>query len=88
MEYTKITENTIQLLKMTAYDWIAKDKDNEIGGYTSKPIKDYYNWYNDKPYIVIYANEYKDVNFDFLSWDDKEPTYIPDLLKGVLDEKE
>ena len=83
-ERVDVDKNTIKFLLFLRNDWVAKDADGTIFNYNSKPVKDSSGWYNisDSNYCVdnINVSKYKDLNFDFLSWDDEEPVYIPDLL--------
>ena len=58
--------------------WIARDLNNELFLYTSKPIKEYEQWeldYKDGHEYSIYLND-NDNNFPNVKWENDEPTKI------------
>lgn len=65
------------------YKWIVKDKDGEIVFFTDKPFKSY----DERSYFsnVGIWSALRDMvfAFEFISWEDKEPTNIEELLKDV-----
>ena len=73
----------LKLIK-SEYKWIAKDKDNSIGLYISKPYKKTEWWTNNTEYINI--TSIFNLDFDFLSWEDSEPTLISDILLKFKEE--
>lgn len=77
----KLTDVKKMLLRSIneCYLWIAKDESDYIYVYEQKPHKEEFVW----GYQGNNANlsGFKPELFDFLSWEDEEPTYIPDLLK-------
>ena len=82
----KLTEFMKELLKNinTQYKWIAKDKDGSICVFNEqKPVKNVFSkdtWANGNYYEQMPEFINRDL-FDWLSWDDNEPCYIPDLIK-------
>lgn len=64
------------------YKWIAKDKNRCVWMYEKKPYKNIKKcrWCMIGG-LVSRLRSFKPGLFDFLSWEDEEPTYIPDLLK-------
>lgn len=65
--------------------WIARDSCGEAYSYDSKPEKYEYRWcvkgcskFRELPTQTLFATE----QFAWCKWEDEEPWYIPDLLKG------
>ena len=63
------------------YKWIARDEDEMLLIFTGKPIKKDYYWKckdeDDKCFIYLF-----DHLFQSIKWEDEEPYFIEDLLKG------
>jgi len=75
----KLTETQRDILKgkiAEGYNWIARDKDDDINFYTENPSKDDAEWW------MELGGEYAKsrMEFDFLSWEDEEPTNIKEFL--------
>ena len=71
------------------YEWIAKDEDGAVWCYKFKPEK--YTQDNNKRWTVYgrgniagFRDVFKKEIFDFLSWEDEEPTNIKELLENIL----
>lgn len=72
------------------YKWLAKNGNDIIFLYTNKPEKDDYikskYWTYRGDCIGIdkdfYCDAFKKEPFEWVKWEDEEPWYIPDLLKG------
>lgn len=64
--------------------WIAEDKCGEVWVYETKPEKIYDEWDSDGDVkeIGFTRNIFTEKVFKWLSYDDEEPCYIPDLIKG------
>jgi hypothetical protein len=69
------------------YEWIAKDEDGAVWCYKFKPEK--YTQDKNKRWttygrgnIAGFRNVFKKELFDFLSWEDEEPTNIKELLEN------
>lgn len=62
--------------------WIAKDNDGKLFIYSEKPIKEEYCWMPQNLCLVFKSISFifKNELFNWLSWEDKEPCYIPDLI--------
>jgi hypothetical protein len=76
----KLTQEQIKILKALktlGFNWIARDKDNDLYAYNTKPKKLIYIW--DEGSSVTSLN-YLTVRFDFIKWEDEEPINIDDLL--------
>ena len=67
------------------WEWIAKDKDNCVVSFENKPTKGIKIW-NDKKMMGRTLSRlnytFKNDLFDFLSWEDEEPTNIRELLEN------
>lgn len=77
----KLTDREIEVLealKMLGYEWLVRDKDNDLYAYGDKPEKDGFSW-GGNFYIDMTLHDI----FKFIKWEDGEPTKIDDLLKGV-----
>lgn len=67
--------------------YIARDKEGDLFGYASKPIKGTANeWIENRCFKNGWFNingvlKYADIKFDFIKWEDKEPWAIDDLLR-------
>ena len=69
------------------YEWIAKDEDGAVWCYKFKPEK--YTQDKNKRWTVYgrgnisgFRDVFKKEIFDFLSWEDEEPTNIKELLEN------
>ena len=79
----KLTDEEIEILKALKtldFEWLARDEDDALNAYSGTPYKDdcVWNFVSGRVYqsIGVYSNL-----FDFVKWEDEEPTYIDDLLK-------
>ncbi len=80
-EEIKLTDKEIEVLKALktlGYEFLARDEDTELYAYIEKPDKCSYDW---GLVIGLFIDVNSDV-FNFIKWEDKEPTNIDDLLKG------
>jgi hypothetical protein len=77
----QLTQEQIKILKALktlGYNWIARDANNRISGYSSKPYKNNFHWD-----FISTRNSPMDTlesGLDFIKWEDEEPTSIDDLL--------
>jgi hypothetical protein len=62
------------------YVWIARDENGYLYIYIDKPEKDESEWGVSLWDSCLDMNLFED-KFQFIQWEDEEPTYIPDLLK-------
>lgn len=74
------------------YKWIVKDRNGNVWAYENRPRKeiDINKWTNvDNGYMCGFRKVFKEGIFNFLSWEDKEPTNIEELLKNceVIDDE-
>lgn len=76
------------------YEWIAKDEDGAVWCYKFKPEK--YTQDKNKRWTVYgrgniagFRDAFKKEIFDFLSWEDEEPTLIQNILDNceVIDDE-
>jgi len=76
-----LTEHEIEslkALKVLGFNWIARDKNNELCAYNSKPTKNSFEY--DTFDHLYYLKKYL---FTFITWQDEEPTNIEELLCGL-----
>lgn len=68
------------------WKWIAKDKDGDAWTYETEPLKhkESRKWVNGSSGYSVNCLRgiFKEETFDFLSWDDEEPTNIKELLEN------
>ena len=79
-ETPKITEDEKAILKVLLnekYKWIARDKNDWLYVYASKPKKGITIWENTGSPMMPFVHLFK-----FIQWEDDEPYSIEDLLKG------
>lgn len=81
-EHTKLTKLEFELLKFwhkQGYKYIARDRDNTLFIYKDKPSKLAEYWANLYHYSL--DDNFRNL-FEFVEWEDKEPTSIKDVLEN------
>lgn len=81
-EHTKLTKLEFELLKFwhkQGYKYIARDRDNTLFIYKDKPSKLAEYWANLYHYSL--DDNFRNL-FEFVEWEDKEPTPIKDVLEN------
>ena len=79
-EKPQLTEDEKAILKVLLsekYKWIARDKNDWLYVYASKPKKGITIWENTGSPMMPFVHL-----FNFIQWEDEEPYSIEDLLKG------
>ena len=79
-ETPKLNEDEKAILKVLLnekYKWIARDKNDWLYVYASKPKKGITIWENTGSPMMPFVHL-----FNFIKWEDEEPYSIEDLLKG------
>ena len=78
-EKPQLTEDEKVILRNVPYDykWIARDIDGCLYVYASKPKKGITMWESDGLPMIPF-----DYLFQFITWEDKEPYSIEELLEG------
>lgn len=82
-EDIKSADKEVEILKALntlGYTYIARDKNGKLYAYENKPEKRTNFWLSYYRYYLIKKDE--DL-FNFIKWEDADPTNIDDLLKGV-----
>lgn len=87
----KLTDREIEVLKALktlGYEWLARDKSNTLYvntlyTYLNKPTKNIFHEIWDDELDGYYFSIKENGLFNFIKWEDDEPTKIDDLLKGV-----
>lgn len=90
----KLTKKERQFCELVETGWISRDKDGKLSIRTNKPIKREYGWIDS---ILLQTGNltgsYNRINeeilhtsFSFITWEDKEPWSIKDLLKLEVEE--
>jgi hypothetical protein len=81
-EPVKLTRLEYELLKWMIeknYKCISRDSDGQLNVYYDKPVKDESYWKTNKPY---YDLDLLSNLFQFVKWEDEEPTSIQEVLKN------
>lgn len=80
---TKNEKSYLDIL-LDNFKYIARDEDGILAAFTTCPVKDSDSWHNYKNkgvYCIVTTKIFKNVTFDFIKWEDKEPWCIEDLKK-------
>ena len=82
----KLTKKERQFCELVETGYISRDKDGALFWFDSKPIKGMYIWSNAGKSWSLSNFINKKFNFHFITWDDKEPWSVEDLLKLEVEE--
>jgi len=77
----KLTTQEIEVLKalkVLGFEWIARDEDKLIYAHSTKPKKGTKQYVPTFHYFLLEKSL-----FDFISWEDEEPTNVEELLCGL-----
>lgn len=82
-EFTEQERHVIEALDKI--EWVAKDKDGVVWGYTAEPSKHEGKgeWYSPVGY-EIRLQEFVSCEFNSIKWEDTKPTHRLEILNGVL----
>lgn len=69
-----------QFCELIETGYIARDENGKLYWYTNKPSKREHTWYSSYQCMLITSAPLP-VKFDFITWEDKEPWSVEDLLK-------
>ena len=61
--------------------YIARDRDGTLYWYKNIPNKRMRDWYDEAAQTLKRIDDYPDIKFEFIKWEDKEPWSVEDLLK-------
>lgn len=80
----KLNRLEYEILKFIEFGYIARDKDGNLFSFWYKPKKDNDIWDCDVKKNQIYSHDLTLFNelFEFIKWEDAEPTSIEELLKN------
>lgn len=84
-EKPKVTDREVEILKalkVLGYVWLARDKNGELYAFFNEPTKSFSVWDDDNEEERYYFPIKEKDLFNFIKWEDEEPTSIDDLLKG------
>lgn len=82
IEKPKLTKKERMFCELVETGWIARDSDALLVHYKCKPEKANWSWVNGDKVLCIgrHFNSIAD-GFSFITWDDKEPWSVEELLK-------
>lgn len=78
-ELTSHEIDVLKALQTLGFNWIARDRNNNLYAYNDKPHKFDYQWNTGG---IVISLKHLTVGFDFIKWSDDEPTNINELLIG------
>lgn len=82
----KLTDREIDILKVLkifGYEWVARDKSDDLYVFIYKPTRQSNGvWFDEEDYFFPIKGKGKGL-FNFIKWEDEEPINIDDLLKRV-----
>lgn len=83
IEKPKLTKKERQFCELVETGWITRDKGVEdLMLHKDKPVKGSFQWNSNRH--LYHSDKVLDIfgfNFSFITWDDKEPWSVEDLLK-------
>jgi hypothetical protein len=85
IEKPKLTKKERQFCELVETGWIARDRDGKIHFRTYEPFSKGFNCWSGQPgkdgQFFNLNKTCPDLNFSFITWDDKVPWSVEDLLK-------
>ena len=75
VKFTKFEYEYLKVAKNDGFNFIARDKNNNLYLYTNKPWKDKIDWDYEGRTIPVFAKLFK-----FVKWEDVEPYNIDKIL--------
>lgn len=82
IEKPKLTKKERMFCELVEAGWIARDRDGELVHYRSKPDRGISCWMNGGKLLCV-GRHFPTIKneFSFITWDDKEPWSVGELLK-------
>ena len=77
-KYTDKQKEIFKALKVLGFNWIARDKDDEVVAFDTRPNKLTACWHTTNCKSSEFTNKTQ-LNFDFIKWEDEEPFEIPNF---------
>lgn len=77
IKLSKFEYEYLKVAKENEYNFIARDKNNNLYLYSNKPWKDEIYWYYEDRITLVFAELFK-----FVKWEDEEPWEIDEILNN------
>lgn len=89
-EYSEIEIQTAKNLLAKGYEWIARDKQDAICAYGSKPVKGKTIWMNGGDWWLLMPSFCREAIplFESIRWEDDEPVRLRDIVPQILTDEE
>lgn len=75
IKLTRFEYEYLKVAKENGYNFIARDKNNNLYLYSNKPWKDEIYWYYEDRITLVFVELFK-----FVKWEDEEPWNIDNIL--------
>ena len=89
-KYSEIEIQTAKNLIAKGYEWIARDEDDALYAFKTKPRKGGYAWNYGGGVLLLVDENAKGVIpiFDDINWEDAEPVRLRDIVPQILTDEE
>ena len=89
-EYSAIEIEIAKNLLAKGYEWIARDKQDAICAYGSKPVKGKTIWMNGGDWWLLMPSFCREVIplFESIRWEDEDPVRLRDIAPQILTDEE
>ena len=89
-EYSEIEIQTAKNLLAKGYEWIARDENDALYAFKTKPRKGGYAWNYGGGVLLLVDENARGVIpiFDIIRWEDDEPVSIRDIVPKILTDEE
>lgn len=77
VKLTRFEYEYLKVAKKEGFNFIARDEDNMLYGFTKQPKKHNSYWHNSYKFIKIFKSMFK-----FVKWEDEEPWEIDEILNN------
>lgn len=89
-EYSEIEIEIAEKLLEKGFEWIARDKDDDVYAYCTRPVKEGKAWLQGDDLLLLMAGGARGVIpiFDGIRWEDEEPIRLRDVVPQILTDEE
>lgn len=89
-KYSEIEVEVAKNLLAKGYKWIARDKDDRVYAYGTKPVKGEDEWAVEGSWLLLMSGGARGVIpiFDGIRWEDNEPVCLHDIVPKILTDEE
>lgn len=89
-KYSEIEVEVAKNLLAKGYKWIARDKDDRVYAYGTKPVKGEDEWAVEGSWLLLMSGGARGVIpiFDGINWEDEEPLRLRDIVPKILTDEE